>query len=474
MGLRVTDALRLSWSNIAEHKGRSAAVVLTVAVLFGLIMGVNFVLDGLEKTLVEASVERTEGKMYVETSFRKSQYGANEERLAERLEKYHGEKIGRVQVLGFDSGTIRVVDLGAVKEFVDEGLLADAPEGKIPVLMPEGGLEELPEGMAGATGIKEEIAEKFFVVGEYPVTAEMSDASYVTSVMQLPEGNWLNLITSGIYGNQAGYYPMLIDDGSGEIDRYITEKTQARREEELKKVDEMLAMEAEASEASDGETQAYTEEDIKYFYELARTWEPEMREESIAVFENYADLKGYVLARDTPEAKNLEPQAFGVGSLFSNTVDVADTFAYWRMTMRFFEIVLLVVAVVVAALSFAHLVDSDAATVALYRSMGASTGAIYMVYLLYWIELCLLAVVMCVVIALGLAGVVAIVNAEGLAAGLQEYYMLQVEPRVVLVGLSKAFWRVVMLIMLVALLTLCLTVRRFSVRHIAKKLKEDE
>lgn len=475
MSLKVTDALRLSWGNVIGHKGRSAAVVLTVAVLFGLIMGVNFILDGLEKTLVEVSIEKTEGKMYVETSFRKSRHGANEVRLAERLEKYRGKRVGRVQILGFDGSTIKVVDMGVAKEFVDSGLLAEVPEGKIPVLMPEGGLEKMPDGMDGAAEMGEEIAEKFFAVGEYPVTADMSDAGYVTSAMRLPEGNWLGVITEGIYGNGAGYYPILIDDGSGKIDRYVTEKTQARREEELKKVEEMLAMEAKAElgEEVNEETQAYTEEDIEYFYELARTWEPEVREESVAVFEDYGDLKGYVLTDDTPEAKNLELKAFGAESLFGNVVDIVESFAYWRMMLRFFEIVLLVVAVVVAALSFAHLVDGDAATVALYRSMGASTGAIYGVYLLYLVELCLLAVVVCILIALGLAGIVAIVNAEGLGVGLQEFYMLQEQPRVMLIGFSKAFWRVVAMIMLVAPLTLCLTTYRFSAKHIAKKLKED-
>ena len=63
MGLRLRDAIRIRWGNVAEHKGRSLLTVATIAVLFGLVLGVNFVLQGLEDTIVAASVISTEGKV---------------------------------------------------------------------------------------------------------------------------------------------------------------------------------------------------------------------------------------------------------------------------------------------------------------------------------------------------------------------------------------------------------------------------
>ena len=42
MGLKFSDALRLSWSNIAQHKKRSAIIILTISLLFGVVMGFNF------------------------------------------------------------------------------------------------------------------------------------------------------------------------------------------------------------------------------------------------------------------------------------------------------------------------------------------------------------------------------------------------------------------------------------------------
>ena len=94
MGLKFSDALRLSWSNIGEHKVRSAIVILTISIIFGLLMGINFVLRGLETTLIDASVIPTGGKVYLETKFSNNHYGKAEERLAERLQKYHGQAVG--------------------------------------------------------------------------------------------------------------------------------------------------------------------------------------------------------------------------------------------------------------------------------------------------------------------------------------------------------------------------------------------
>lgn len=433
MGLRLSDALRLSWANIAEYKGRSVVVVATVAILFGLVMGVNFLLRGLEVTLLDASVVKTGGKVYVETSFKKSRYGSNEERLNERLEKYHGEKVGTLKTYALDGETVGVIEVELGKEFPTE--------------------EEYVEW---GTEKQEMDAAHLFVSGSTP---------------ELKKTSILNLVLGSVYGNAIEEGDLVVDDGSGEIEEYINTRVEEIRRKKVANVDEMLAMDV-AEEAEGG--QEFTEEDIVYFYEEAENWGPEVNEESIAVFENYWDLKDYVLTRDTPEAKNLEPQAFGVGNLFSNTVDIINAVEMMRTVLKFFEIVLLVVAVVVATLTFAHLIDNDAATVALYRSMGASTGNIYAIYFLYLVELCLLAVVVSIGIGLILAGIVAVLDAGDLAVRLQEYYGLAVAPRVRLVGIDRRFWEVAGMIMLVAPLVLALTSRRFGAKHIAKKLKEDQ
>ena len=137
------------------------------------------------------------------------------------------------------------------------------------------------------------------------------------------------------------------------------------------------------------------------------------------------------------------------------------------------EILFIVIAILVATFTFAHLIDQDAATIALYRSLGASTGNIYLIYFLYLVELCLLAVLSCILIAFIIVGVMWLCNAGALAERLKEYYILKDLPKVNLFGFNGMFFWIIGAIMIVAPISLVLTMRRFSVKHIAKKLKED-
>lgn len=67
MKLKLSDAIRISWSSVGGHKVRSLLVAGTIAILFGVVLGVNFVLQGLEDTVVAASVVPTAGKVYIES-----------------------------------------------------------------------------------------------------------------------------------------------------------------------------------------------------------------------------------------------------------------------------------------------------------------------------------------------------------------------------------------------------------------------
>lgn len=72
MGLKFSDALRLSWSNIAQHKKRSVVIILTISILFGVIMGFNFLTFGMEKTMLSASAGQTGGDIYIEARYGRS------------------------------------------------------------------------------------------------------------------------------------------------------------------------------------------------------------------------------------------------------------------------------------------------------------------------------------------------------------------------------------------------------------------
>ena len=87
--------------------------------------------------------------------------------------------------------------------------------------------------------------------------------------------------------------------------------------------------------------------------------------------------------------------------------------------------------------------------------------------------MCILAVVACIVIAAILVGALWLVNANALAQRLQNYYMLDTTPKVTLFRFDNLFYGIIGSVMLIAPITLLFTLRNFSSKHIAKKLKED-
>lgn len=158
---------------------------------------------------------------------------------------------------------------------------------------------------------------------------------------------------------------------------------------------------------------------------------------------------------------------------FGRVIYLENDFNNLQFMLTTVQILFIIVAIIIATFTFAHLIDSDAATVALYRSLGASTGNIYLIYFLYLVELCMLAVLSCIVIAFIIVGIMWMLNADALAERLKEYYILKDLPKVNLFGFNGMFFWIIGSIMVIAPFSLALTMRHFSAKHIAKKLKED-
>lgn len=156
---------------------------------------------------------------------------------------------------------------------------------------------------------------------------------------------------------------------------------------------------------------------------------------------------------------------YGAQDIFGTTVAAVQSFNRLRAILIATEVLLLIVAVIVAVMTFAHLIDSDAATVALYRAMGASTDEIYVIYLLYLVELCLLAM-----IGLMLAVGASLVNMEAM----EQVFALGfgvTERAIWLVGWNDVIWWLTGVMLLTAVVTVVLGNGNFTSRELVRKMK---
>lgn len=351
----------------------------------------------------------------------------DDRKVRERVAEYGGEVIGYYWYYQLDHPYF-VIEKLVVENFIDADLWGKIPEGKVPTVMPEGWQAPVYNG---DTRFRDRLGDTLYRVGSIPSTEPGKPT--------IDGFNPLNIILAQLAGApNNGFW--LVDDGSGKITEYMESQLEARLAEE-------------------------------------NGWYNTEPVHKIAVAK-FSDPKQAVAFASSGEKKlgiKIYTPGFPYGSqdLFGTTLMVDGSFNMQKVLLIAVEIILLIVATIVAVMTFAHLIDQDAPTVALYRAMGASTDNIYVIYLLYLVELCLLAMVATILIALMMIGLMALTSAGALAERLQAFYNLSYLPKVVLFKPNGAFWTILGLILAVAPLSLFFTLRRFSPKHIAKKLKED-
>lgn len=462
MSLKFSDALRLSWTNISAHKVRSTLVIITISVFFILILGLNLVFQGVEDTVLNAATIGSHGKIYIETGFTSDTLSSkpdlsvlptNAENIVEqRLARYHGTKVGNLTLYYFENLSLQnpgepsnriihatpdwyeVIDASAVTNLLTVPL-SDVPAGKVPVIAQQG------------KSLTEEQSETFFIVGYFPLSQSVN--------LRLPGGfNPLNFVLSDASGRIDTAYLnsiLLVDDDNEALKTFLTNRTERMKQE------------------------------AEYVYGRPddERSKPAIQTFIIATFDKASDAAEYYLnmSREGSEFGYACDYNHGyycqARDLFGNAVSVASSFYRSNLILLFLGIILFLIAACVAATTLAHVVSEDAATVALYRSLGATTKDIYLVYLLYLLELCFIAVVVCFLASLLFAGIMALTSASALGAVLQKAYYLSEVPPISMLGFNPQFFLVLGSILLIAPLSLLLTIKSFSPKAIAKKLKAD-
>ena len=162
-----------------------------------------------------------------------------------------------------------------------------------------------------------------------------------------------------------------------------------------------------------------------------------------------------------------------IADLFNNTLSAAGATTSAQFLIYVVMGAFLILALILIVTTLSHAADEDAATIALYRSLGASTRAVHLIYFLYLLLLCLLAALISFLVALLFASLIALVVAAPFAASLQTFYQLSAPPTISCLGLDGFALLLLAAILLVAPLALLLTFHQFSAKHLSRKLKNE-
>ncbi len=423
--MKLRDVGRLATANLRQSRRRSVTVILTMAVIFGLVMGVGFFVRGMRNFMIKAAVEQTE-KIYISAGYAvggamgavgvESPEGALAELAGLPVEQYDGKEVGIVKTyshagLGQDYGQNYVISQ-SVAEALSIDALREVPDGKIGILIAQGREAEV------------ELPGEFVAVGEF--RSPKRDDLLVNG----PSPS--NLFVGGLWNYGAAEYYIL--DGV-ETERYFADDKAP-----------LVSIVVEFSR-----------------YQQALKF--------------YNDVQSGAVD-GVPIAVSYGGDSYGLmaDDFVGHTMSVVRNMDYTiNVILAPIIVVLAIIALLVTVSTFVHLIESDAPTIALYKARGASIWQLYLVYFVYLLELCVLAAVLSIITGLMLAlGMSVMSVAMGFGEAVQGFFGLERAPIIViLAGVDATFWRALGLMLLVAPVVLLLTSWRFSSRHIAKSLKEN-
>ena len=441
--MRTLDYLRLGAAGMKAHKKRALVVVMIVGLLFGVVAAGAFFLQGLEQVALAEMLAPTEGKVLVMSSVDTRACGEDCEVAAEvgKIKEKIGEYGGGVvpaAVRQTAEGMFYVVDERVFGE-VFSGVKAEASgeDEAMTVVVPlEVAAElagiEMPE--SGASVAERMVA--IYKVREAALgrTVESETGARYEVAGILPGGVYatdLSLVYAGQSGNPLN---MLF----GQVKTGVSQSFGVGQAEDM----DVEAMGMVLAVFEDiGAAEGYYRDEVNYCAEVDR-----------------------MMGRCSEEYR------YQVAAAVADPLGTYDNLQQVWSVFKIAAAVLAAIAVLIALSTYVRLLGGDVKIIALYHAMGATGWQIRLVYLTYLVMLSMLAVGFAVILGLGLAAGLSLVN----MAALKEVFAMGfgvVMAVIWLVGWSEVIGWLAGALLVAAGLAVVLGNGNFASKGLAKKMK---
>lgn len=384
--MKLKDVLHISTKNICIYRKRNLLIMAVMGIIFGLVLTINLWFQGMVNCYMELANRTTSSKVIIEATnsmagmvIDEEQPQATRQEMIADIEACGGKVLGEAEKFGVFGSIVLPEDI--VKNAIEIDL-AKAPTDAAPVLIStflgeqllgesfpaeynnaikkQKDYEEFRDSLVGKT-FTDTWGAKYYVVGLSSGNFHVENLSF--KQLEKKNNNLLNPLL-GIIMTPSGM-PIIVDNGK-----------------------------RESWNAGEKIDQIFDEEYADLFREA---------ETIIAVFPDnesaYKYLrqgKGKFMNVDSADRTYMVSIVAGVSPEAMYIIDIL------RTIIRIISIVLGVIAAVVVIFTSIRLVDQDKQNIALYYSLGATTGQVRMVYLCYFLELMIGAAVL----AFGLASAV--------------------------------------------------------------------
>lgn len=378
--MKLLDYWRLSGVHIRAHKKQTLTTVIVVGALFGVLMAGSILIRGVEDVSLEKVLQPTGGKVLIQSAARDTFCEDNCNAEADRAEienvvAQHGGSEVAVGMLEGSPSALYVVAYDVLEHGLEVNL-DQAPSASIPILADASTIanwllistpNEHADGEERArvvTEIRERslgkvihtVSNDYYVVGILPGGFGLSSLSLSALNRSI---NPLNLLLSAVPTSNSK--ALIVRDGRMEMQP------------------------------------------------TAEVW---------ALFETVEVAHGYVDDLKSRECNHLEVsfgkcdrvRQFVASSVIGNPIEIYDNFEQiWRV-FRLAAIILMSIGMVIALLTYTRLIAWDQKIIMLYNTMGAKRHQVMWLYLMYLLRLAFLTSIFSLLLGMGLALAVNILN----------------------------------------------------------------
>ncbi len=428
--MKLKDVMRISTRSIKAHPGRNIMIVAVMGIIFGLILTINLLFQGIENTYSKLANQAMDGKVIIEAT--NSIEGmvtvdaspkVSRREMMEDIKKYGGELLGDMERFGLFGSVV------LPKELVENGIetnLEKAPTDAAPVLVSTFLGEQLL-GKRFSTKYTDAIRKqkdyetyrdeiigkvftdqsgaKYYVVGLSPGNFHVSDLSF--RQLERRNNSLLNPILSLIPTPDGA--PIVIDNGRSDSWQGGENINPGEATDIKAKSDSLIVI--------------FNDNKSAYNY--------------------FQHGKGKFMNVDLPN------RTYSVNVVAGMSPETQYIFNGINLIASIVSIALGLIAIIVTIFTSIRLVDQDQSNIALYHSLGATAKQVRGIYQCYFLWLMIGAAIF----AFGLASLVvlafSLANQEILGIQAMLGFGLEVAPPVMWYGPSSTIG-IVMVIMLLA------------------------
>lgn len=455
--MKVIDYLRLGFAGIKAHKKRAFTVVIVVGLLFSVVTAGVFALQGLENATLAEMLAPTDGKVLVVSSVDTKVCGENCDIVTEvaeikqNVERYDGEIIKTAVGQTTDGIFYRLKE----NLFISAQSKNDSEVTEVIVPLEVAAKLasiEMPESDA-------EVADKLATIQEVraktlhrTVESKTGEKYYITEI--LPGGVYVSSLSLASIGQGGNPLDLILGQiSTGTSQNFIVKSAEAKPEVNNDNDEQYSGF------VTMGDMDA---EEMGIVFAQFKNIEE--------AYKYYQDKLNYCSEIDRIFSMCGKDYKYQVMAAISNPLTTYENLQNIWLVFKIVAAVLVVIAVIIALSTYARLIGKDLKIISLYHALGATTGQIRVVYVVYLLILSVMAVGFAVIVGLILAAVLSMVN----ITALKQVWSLAfgVEVGVIwLIGWSNLIWWPTGVMLLTAVVAVILGNGNFTSKELAKKMK---